>query len=92
MNTVSHEVRAFAHRAFVVANFVLKFQDLSHRREPNQRDGGVASPEKNLPTLIDFPFEVHRYRHFRFREQTFFGAHGVLGRHDAKNNPENSGW
>ena len=48
MNTVSYEVRGFAHPAFLAATNVLIFQNLSHVREPNQRDRGLTSQTKTL--------------------------------------------
>jgi len=76
MNTVICKVRGFAHHAFVAATNVLIFQNLSHVRKPKQRDCGVASPDKNLASFVDVPFEVHGGGHSWV--QTLFRGHGRL--------------
>ena len=87
MNTVSCKVRGFAHHGFVAVDNVLIFQNLSH--VPNQRDRGLASPDKHLAAFVDVPFEDKGGVHFR--EQTLYRGLGTPLSHGAKIELENSG-
>ena len=52
MNTVSYEVRGFAHHGSVVVDNVLAFHNLSQDREPNQRDRVSPAQTNTLPLLL----------------------------------------
>ena len=82
-------MRGFAHLISLAVDNVLIFQNLSHVGEPNQRERGLASPDRNLPVFVDVPFEV--LGSVNFRKETLFLGHGTLLSHGAENELENSG-
>ena len=52
MNTVSHEVRGFAHRAFVATSHVLIFQYLRHAEKPISVIGVSPAQTKTFAFLL----------------------------------------
>ena len=48
-----------AHLGISALDFGGKFQSLRHRREPKLSDRPVSSPQENLATFADVPFEGH---------------------------------